>query len=157
MGREELLGSLDEGTTLVRVSSDGMEREGLDARKPAISARRRNKALAGSHPNAFQLKELGVGVERVPRREERRGERTKGAWNPEFAFTTTPRPESGAFSLLPAMSLAGDAGRTDARRTWGRGRGCGWGRPAPSLRAGKRGLQSSLIPPAAREQLWSSA
>lgn len=63
MGREELLGTLDEGAILVEVSSDGVEKGGLDARKPAISARRRNKALAASHPNAFQLKGWEVRVE----------------------------------------------------------------------------------------------
>lgn len=63
MGREELLGTLVERAALVGVSSDGVERGGLDARKLAVSALRRNKALAGSHANAFQLtRERGAGV-----------------------------------------------------------------------------------------------
>lgn len=99
-------------------------------------------------PDRNSAKGVGGGSEGVQRREERGGARAKGARNPEFTFTTTPRPESGAFSLLPATSLAGKVGRTDAGRMLGAGAGgCGWGRPAPSLRAGKLGLESSLISP----------
>lgn len=157
MGREELLGTLDEEAILVGVSSDGVER-GRPGCEEARDLRPEEEQSLGRFPPE-RISAKGVGGESggEPWREERGGERAKGARNPEFAFTTTPRPESGAFSLLPAMSLAGNAGRTDARRMWGRGRGCGWGRPAPSLRAGKREPQPSLIPWAAREQLWSSA
>lgn len=74
MGREELLGTLDEGVILVGVSSDRVERGGLDARKPAISAWRRNKALASSLRNARQLKGWGAGVEGCPKGGEGSGE-----------------------------------------------------------------------------------
>lgn len=57
MGEEELQGTKDEGAMLAGVSSDKVGGGGLNARKAAISARRRNKAEAGSHPNGFQLKE----------------------------------------------------------------------------------------------------
>lgn len=57
MGEEELLGTSLERAMLAGVSSDRVEMGGLNARKAAISARGRNKAVVGSHPNAFRLKE----------------------------------------------------------------------------------------------------
>lgn len=91
------MGTLDEGVILVGVSSDRVEKGGLDARKPAVCARRRNKALAGSLPNACQLKGWGAGVEGCP--EGRRGE---GRELREPGIRSSHLPRRLARSLAPS-------------------------------------------------------
>lgn len=136
----------------------GGEGEGLDARKPEISAcPQEEQSLGGFSPEPISAKGVRGGRGGEPRREKRGGERAKGAWNPEFAFTTTPRPESGAFSLLPAMSLAGERWTDRRREDVGAGEGMWLGPPRPQPAGGKAGTTFEPQSPAAREQLWSIA
>lgn len=136
----------------------GGEGGGLDARKPEITAcPQEEQSLGGFSPEPISAKEVRGGSGGEPRREKRGGKRAKGAWNPEFAFTTTPRPESGAFSLLPAMSLSG--GTLEGQTPGGCAGGGGdvWlGSPRPQPAGGKAGTTVEPHSTAAREQLWST-
>lgn len=117
------------------VSSDGVERGGLDATEKAIPLRRGNKAVAGPHPNAFQLK----------------GDATKGGegselGSPGYGVCIYHDASPGVWRLLtaPGHVSRGERGK-DRRREdveaglrWGMGcGGCGWGCPAPQPAGGK--------------------
>lgn len=120
------------------------------------------QSLGRSHPNAIQLK--GWEVEVKGCNEGRRGE-GRELREPESRVRIYHDASPRVWRLLTAPGHVSRGERWTDRRPedawawaggWGGGE-CGWARPAPSLRAGKLGLESSLIPKAAREQLWSSA
>lgn len=148
---------------LAGVSSDRVEMGGLNARKAAISARGRNKAVVGSYPNAFRLKEDAT-----------EGGQGSELGSPGSGVCIYHDASPGVWRLLtaPGHVSRGDRGKdrrredVEARLHWGEG-GARWrggtrrmwlgAAPPPSLRAGKPRPQPSPIPEAAREQLWSSA
>lgn len=123
----------------------------------------RNKAVVGSHPNAFRLKEDAT-----------EGGQGSELGSPRSGVCIYHDASPGVWRLLtaPGHVSRGDRGKdrrredVEARLHWGEG-GARWrggtrrmwlgAAPPPSLRAGKPRPQPSPIPEAAREQLWSSA